>query len=270
VEEDFMRQPFKAVSLGISSTNKFRSAVASICAGAVAGFGAGVLCSFAGATVVGNIAGNSDGSTAGWSFARLADVAPTGGAPTMARLTATIFRVGGIAVVATASVPASFLNGRDVLLELDYTSGSTLNFYLNGALVASEAVATAFVPGASGFTIGGTQASDVGTTVNVSSAYYTTATNYRTSAPGHAAMFASIIAFGGKAMQSFFDMLTVASGIPQDAVYEMWDLRPAIGGTQLLANHGSLGTVADLTRTSSTVFVLYSAEGVFSGNTLGA
>lgn len=264
-----MGQPFKAVALGVTTTNKFRAAVASIGAGAVAGFGAGVLCAFIGAAAVGVIAGNTDGSTAGWSFARMANLAPTGGAPTMARFSCTIIRAGGVAVTAVASVPESFLNGRFVFLELNYNTGSTLDFYVNGSLVASEAVASAFVPGASGLTLGGGQASDVGTTANVVSAYYTTATNYRNVVSAHNVLFDNIVAIGGAAVRGTFDAIVLAGGAPQDAVYEIWDLRPSSAATQLLSNHGVLGVAADLTRTSNTPFVLSAVQGVFSGNTLG-
>lgn len=266
------------VSLRNWLTSFYQSALASYAPGIAAGFsgwlavrgGDGVQAS----TVV--YFGNSNGTTTGWRFQRLADVAASTPQTRLVPFQIQIADNTAPLLVATARMPIALWLGR--IHFFGFTFNDTLNtiaLYMNGVrLTTGTAAANAYVPGASNLKYG-VQSSDDCRDELVGGAYSSfVGASLAEADLVHAAVFNSFKQqTGGKVM---FNAITEADEqtgvtIPLETCYDSWGARGPFTGTTpaTLANEGSDLTAGNLTFSGAAVLqpqVDRSPD--FSGSTL--
>jgi hypothetical protein len=266
------------VSLRNWLTSFYQSTLASYAPGIAAGFsgwlavrgGDGVQAS----TVV--YFGNSNGTSTGWRFQRLANVASSTPAPILVPFQIQIGDSAPALIVATARMPIALWIGRIHFFGFTMNDAlNTLSLYMNGTrLTTGSAFAATLVPGASNLKYG-VQSSDDCRDEVIGGAYSSfVGADLAEADRVHAAAFNSFKQqSGGKVM---FNAITEAAEqtgvtIPLGTCYDSYSVRGPFQGTTpaTLENSGSDGTAGDLTFNGAAVLqpqVDRSPD--FSGSTL--
>lgn len=249
------------VSLRNWLTSFYQSTLASYAPGIAAGF-SGWLALRGGdgdqaTTVV--YFGNSNGTSTGWRFQRLADVASSTPAPRLVPFQIQIADIAPALIVATARTPIPLWVGRTMLFGFTMSDArNELGLWVNGArLTAPSAFASTLVPGASNLKYG-VQSSDDCRDELIGGAYssFVGATLAQADLV-HAAVFE---AFGRQSGGNvLFNALTEAAAatgvsIPVSACYDSWSERgPFLTTPATLENEGTDATAGDLTFSGSDV-----------------
>jgi hypothetical protein len=203
--------------------------------------------------------GNSNGTTTGWRFQRLADVASASPQTRLVPFQIQVADTAPALIVATARMPIALWLGRVHLF--GFTMNDTLNtlsLWMNGVrLTAGSAFAATLVPGASNLTYG-VQSSDDCRDELISGAYssYAGATLAEADLV-HAAVFNSFKQqTGGKVLLNAIGEAQeqTAVNIPLETCYDSWGARgPFLATPTTLPNEGTDLTAGNLTFSGAAV-----------------
>ncbi len=243
-------------------TSFYQSSLASYAPGIAAGFSA--WCAVRGGDgVQGTVVtyfGNSNGTSTGWRFCRLADVAASSPEPRLFPIQVQVADSAPAIVLATCRIPAPLWVGRVYLFGMTMSdSRNELALWANGVrLTTATAYANTLVPGASNLKFG-VQSSDACTDSLIGGAYSSyVGASLAEADTVHAAVFDAFKAQqgGGKALYNAITQAAASTGvtIPLETCYDSWALRaPFLTTPATLANEGTDLTAGDLTFSGAAV-----------------
>lgn len=219
--------------------------------------------------------GNSNGTSTGWRFQRLADVASGTPQTRLVPIQIQLADANPALVVATARMPIALWLGRVHLFGFTMSDAlDTLSLWMNGVrLTAGTAFAAALVPGASNLRygvqssdncrdelLGGAYSSFVGATLAQADLVHAAVYNQFKKQTGGAALFNALTEAAAD----------TGVAIPVETCYDSWSARgPFLATPATLTNEGTDDTAGDLTFNGAAVLqpqVERSPE--FSGSTL--
>lgn len=250
------------VSLRNWLTSFYQSTLASYAPGIAAGF-SGWLAVRGGDAVQATTVvyfGNSNGTSTGWRFQRLANVASSTPAPILVPIQIQVADTAPSLIVATARMPIPLWLGRTHLF--GFTMNDTLNtlsLWMNGALMTTgTAFAATLVPGASNLKYG-VQSSDDCRDELIGGAYSSfVGASLAEANLVHAAVFD---AFKNQSSGSVLSNAIVAAAaqtgvnVPLETCYDSWSVRGPFTGTTpaTLTNEGTDLTAGNLTFSGAAV-----------------